>query len=217
MFFALCSTANAQVGPNTGSTASPCTAFGTASGQCAQGGVITAGGPTGSATVAPIVTYNAAGQLTAVTSATITPAIGSVTGLGTGVATALGINVGSAGSFGNAVEHLSFQPGLVTSVTNNKGAFYKVSKTSTVDNLEASASQFSCTGNPTVTMYECGTSVTCTSPTTIGAATVTTAGAVVDGTISSSAITAGDYVAFAISAGTCVTLDIQMTAQVHQN
>src|ERR1017187_5518886 len=61
------------------------------------GGVITAGGPTGSATVAPIITYNAAGQLTTVTSATITPAVGSVTGLGTGIATALGANVSGSG------------------------------------------------------------------------------------------------------------------------
>lgn len=50
---------------------------------------ITAGGPTGSATATPIITYNAAGQLTAVSSATITPAIGSVTGLGSNVATFL--------------------------------------------------------------------------------------------------------------------------------
>lgn len=50
---------------------------------------ITAGGPTGSATVVPIVTYNAQGLLTAVTSATITPAIGSITGLGAGVSTFL--------------------------------------------------------------------------------------------------------------------------------
>lgn len=61
--------------------------------------IITAGGPTGSATVAPIITYDAKGRLTAVASATITPAVGSVTGLGTGVATALGVNVGSAGAF----------------------------------------------------------------------------------------------------------------------
>lgn len=73
--------------------------FGTASGQVAQGGVISAGGPTGSATVAAIITWNAAGQLTAVTSATITPAVGSITGLGSGVATALGVNVGSVGAF----------------------------------------------------------------------------------------------------------------------
>jgi hypothetical protein len=61
--------------------------------------IIAAGGPTGSATVAPIITWDAKGRLTVVSSATITPAIGSVTGLGTGVATALGVNVGSVNAF----------------------------------------------------------------------------------------------------------------------
>lgn len=60
---------------------------------------IAAGGPTGSATVAPIITYDVKGRLTAVSSATITPAVGSITGLGTGVAAAMAVNVGSAGAF----------------------------------------------------------------------------------------------------------------------
>lgn len=60
---------------------------------------IVAGGPTGSATVTPIISYDAKGRLITVTSATITPAVGSITGLGTGVATALGTNIGTAGSF----------------------------------------------------------------------------------------------------------------------
>jgi hypothetical protein len=47
-------------------------------------------GPLGSATVAPIVTIDAKGRVTALTSATITPAIGSVTGLAAGCATWLG-------------------------------------------------------------------------------------------------------------------------------
>lgn len=55
-------------------------------------------GPLGSATVAPIVTIDTKGRVTALTSATITPAVGSITGLGTGVATALGVNVGTAGA-----------------------------------------------------------------------------------------------------------------------
>lgn len=42
--------------------------------------IISAGGPTGSATVAPIITYDAKGRLTAVSSATITPAASSITG-----------------------------------------------------------------------------------------------------------------------------------------
>jgi hypothetical protein len=89
---------NASI-PNSGlATPAPCTAFGTAAGQCPQGGAITAGGPTGSATVAPIITYNAAGQLTTVGSATITPAVGSITGLGTGVAAGLANNATGSGS-----------------------------------------------------------------------------------------------------------------------
>ena len=63
-------------------------------------------GSFGSATVAPIFTVNGKGLITAVTSATITPSVGSITGLGTGVATALAINTGTAGApvlFGGAL------------------------------------------------------------------------------------------------------------------
>lgn len=56
-------------------------------------------GSFGSATQASVVTVNAKGLVTAASNATITPAVGSITGLGTGVATALGVNVGSAGAF----------------------------------------------------------------------------------------------------------------------
>lgn len=58
-------------------TAPATASFGTAAGNVAQGGVITAGGPTGSATTVPIITYNAAGQLTTVSSATIASAVTS--------------------------------------------------------------------------------------------------------------------------------------------
>lgn len=139
---------------------------------------------------------------------------------GVQVISTAGVGTSQSGSTlnSNAVYQISFQPGLMTSVSNAKSSFAKVSKTSTVDNIEVSAQQFSCTGNPTVTMYECGTSTTCAStPVTIGSATITAAGTVVDGTVSNATITAGDYIAFAISAGTCVTLDVSATAQVHSN
>lgn len=55
-------------------------------------------GTFGSATQASVVTVNAKGLTTAASNVTITPAVGSITGLGTGVATALGTNVGTAGS-----------------------------------------------------------------------------------------------------------------------
>lgn len=117
----------------------------------------------------------------------------------------------------NAVYQMSFQPGLITSITNTISVFSKVSNASTVDNLIGSASSFSCVSNPTITMYECGTSTTCTSPTTIGTVTITAAGTAATGTVSSAAITAGDFVGFAISSGTCTSLDISATAQVHSN
>jgi hypothetical protein len=61
--------------------------------------VLTAGGPTGDATHVAQITWDAKGRLTAVTNVAITPAISSVTGLGTNVAIALGVNVGAAGAF----------------------------------------------------------------------------------------------------------------------
>lgn len=56
-------------------------------------------GTWGSATQAPVFTVNGKGLITAAANATITPAVGSITGLGTNVATALAVNVGTAGAF----------------------------------------------------------------------------------------------------------------------
>lgn len=117
-----------------------------------------------------------------------------------------------------AASTLSFQPGLLATVVNTIGGFTKVVKASTVDNLSASSITFNTCGvNPTITMYECGSSTTCAAPTTIGTVTVTANGTVVGGTVSNPAIAAGDYVAWAITAGTCVALNIAATAQIHTN
>lgn len=56
-------------------------------------------GTFGSTTKASVITVGAKGLVTAASESTVTPAVGSVTGLGTGVATALAINTGTSGAF----------------------------------------------------------------------------------------------------------------------
>jgi len=84
-----------SVATGTGLTGGPITSTGTISIDVT--GVTAA--TYGSAIATPVIAVNAQGQITSATNTTITPAVGSITGLGTGVATALAINVGSAGSF----------------------------------------------------------------------------------------------------------------------
>ncbi|MGC1615823.1 MAG: hypothetical protein WA736_14150 [Candidatus Acidiferrum sp.] len=85
-----------------GGGGAPCSAFGTTSGTCAQGGVITGGGPTGGATTVPVITYNAAGQLTAVTTApTGVTAVGTAT-----VGQIPGTTTNDSASAGNVGEYV---------------------------------------------------------------------------------------------------------------
>lgn len=146
---------------------------------------------------------------TLVTPALGTPASGVITNL-TGTCTSC--SVGS-----NAGYQISFQPGPLTSITNTPTGFFKVAKASTVDNIVASALLLSCVANPTISFFECSTSATCAVPTTIGTVSVSTTGTATVGSISSASITAGDYVAWAITTGTCTSLDVSVTSLVHSN
>lgn len=121
------------------------------------------------------------------------------------------------GAGSQAASFVTYQPGLLTAINATIGVNYKVSKASTVDNIIGSAVTFSCVSNPTVTMYECGSSTTCSGPTTIGTVTVTAAGTLVVGTVSNATIAAGDYIGWAMTAGTCASIDIATTAQLHSN
>ena len=112
---------------------------------------------------------------------------------------------------------LTFAPGPLTSVLGAKGGFMKFVKASTLDNLAGSSMLQVCVTNPTITLYNCGSSATCSSPTTMGSVTLTSTGQAFDGSISNSAINAGDYIAWGLSAGICTSIDLMGTAQVHSN
>lgn len=109
---------------------------------------------------------------------------------------------------------LSWTPGSETAIVTTKGGFTKLIRPTIFQSLEGSASTFTCTTNPTITLFNCGTSTTCASPVTIGTVTVTAAGTVVDGAITAAnaAVSGGNYVAWATSAGACTVLDITGTA-----
>lgn len=156
--------------------------------------------------------FNAIAQIYSPSGGTVTSVVAG-TGLSGGTIT----STGTLNS--NAEQTINFQPGLLATIVNTKGNCIKFVKATTVDNIEATAITFStCSPNPAVSIYECGVSSTCaSSPTTIGTVTVTAAGTIVDGTVSSPTISAGDYVCFAISAGTCVAINISLSAQVHSN
>lgn len=124
----------------------------------------------------------------------------------------------SIGAGGGAEMQISYQPGLLTAINATKGVYGKFVKSSTVDNIEGSAITFSCIANPTITLTNCHTDTACaTTPTAIGTVTVTASGQAFDGTITSASILAGEYIGWSMTAGTCASIDISATAQIHAN
>jgi hypothetical protein len=128
-----------------------------------------------------------------------------------------GVYVPTTPTGSGAAQTVGFAPGPLTSITATIFGYARIKNASTVDYITGSTFTFTCTGNPTITIYECGTSTTCATPTTIGTVTLTASGTGTAGTVSSSAITAGDYIAGGVTAGTCAALDPAVNVSLHAN
>jgi hypothetical protein len=104
---------------------------------------------------------------------------------------------------------------LTSIVANGQFGPVKVVRSGTLENIEATASTFStCSPNPTLTLEDCGTSAgTCSSPSALGSVTLTAANTLTDGSVTSATITAGHYITWETTAGTCVGLNASVSAE----
>lgn len=77
-----------------------------------------------------------------------------------------------------------------------------------LEHLTAFVSAFTCSVNPTFTIYDCGTSASCASPTADGTVTPTATGLTNgDAGITTPTVAAGHYIELALTAGTCTGLN----------
>jgi hypothetical protein len=135
-------------------------------------------GTFGSATQSSQVTVNAKGLITSASNVTITSAISSITGLGSGVATALGVNVGTSGSFvanggvlgtplsGTATNLTGTASGLtagnVTTNANLTGPITSIGNATSINSQTGTGNTFVMSVSPTITTASLGSSTATT-------------------------------------------------------
>lgn len=127
-----------------------------------------------------------------------------------------GIAIGSDSIFhAGPRSFISFSTGPIASiVTGNIYMTAKIQQNATIENINGAASTFTCTTNPVLEVYDCGTVAgSCTSPTQIASLTITSANNITDGAITNPSITAGHYLALETLSGSCTSLRVGGTIE----
>lgn len=123
---------------------------------------------------------------------------------------------GASGATGVSTGSFPLSTGTLSGLSANEIVGNgRVAVTTVITYAVAAANTFSCVANPTLTLYDCGTSAgACTAGTTLLAAvTLTGSAAQTDGTVSVGSLAAGHYWAWEITAGTCASLNATGAAQ----
>lgn len=120
----------------------------------------------------------------------------------------------SSNTIGGVGGYMPFSTGaLVTLPSNAVVGSGLTSSAQTIKTITAQASVFTCTGNPTLTLFDCGTSSSsCSSGTSIGTATLTGANSIVTGSFTPYALALSHYWAWLVTSGTCTALNATGTA-----
>lgn len=119
---------------------------------------------------------------------------------------------------GKAPYSMPMSTGALTAVSANEivGSGKTVNAV-TIQSGTLAAAGFTCTGNPTFKLLDCGTSAgTCTSgTTTLVTVTLTAANTQTAGTVNSASLAAGHFWAWEVTAGTCAALNAAGTAEAN--
>lgn len=117
---------------------------------------------------------------------------------------------------GAASSFMSLATGTLTSLSMNQIIGSGLApRALTIENVVASAANFTCITNPTLTLYDCGTSAgACTAGTTaLASVTLTAANTQTLGSVTSASIAAGHYWAWEVTAGSCTGLNASGSAE----
>jgi hypothetical protein len=136
--------------------------------------------------------------------------------IGTGCSTASTVTTSSLARLPEGGVFIQGSTGALTALSTNEIVGYgKTVRAMKIENMVGAAATFTCTVNPAVTLYDCGTSAgACTSGrTALANVTLTAANSGANGSVTSSTLAAGHYWALEISAGTCTILDANVSAE----